>query len=348
MTLRRRPRLPTDLSPTAMLPAGLSALNIATWEAVGSSKNLRARLGDEGPAEFQACAGRELNWIQRVVREDRQKVQTWLETLSTSRRALPLDYRITTKPGTVCWIRHTAQSTAALASPGSQRRRRPTWSGLVQLIDDQKQWQTESLQTMEAERFALGQELHDNTCQVLAGLACLTQAFTKSRTQLSAHEFKPLLADLNQQLLNALERVRARSHTLVTAPAFSHGLAKALQTLVRQSHVLYDVKIELQLPSRLPRHREIHVVQLHGILTESISNAVKHGAATKILVVLRKTSTGHTLEIRDNGRGFSTKNRGQGIGLHLMRHRAALIGASMTIENQAPTGTRVRVNYSVA
>jgi signal transduction histidine kinase len=108
------------------------------------------------------------------------------------------------------------------------------------------------------------------------------------------------------------------------------------------------VKIGLRLPSPLPRYSRIQVAQLHGIAGESIANAIKHGRATALWITVRNRGKNHLLEIRDNGGGFPARTAPHGIGLHLMRHRAALLGAIMTIENCQPTGARVRVNYSVA
>ncbi len=207
----------------------------------------------------------------------------------------------------------------------------------------------EALRVSEYEREAIGRQLHDDTCQLLAGLACLTEALAKRATSAPPAETKMQLRELGQELRAGLGRVRAFAHHLVPAPAVGRGLRRALCELVAQARLLFGVKIELRLPSPLLRHRGNHVVHLHGIAHESLANAIKHGGATSIRISLRARGKNHVLEIRDDGCGLSAASeRRAGIGRYLMNTRAQMLGARLTVKNGLPRGVRVRVNYTVA
>ena len=58
--------------------------------------------------------------------------------------------------------------------------------------------------------------------------------------------------------------------------------------------------------------------------------------------MLEKTIEGIQLSIRDDGCGFRVSpSRARGMGLHTMRYRAELIGATLTIDAGKGSGARV-------
>jgi signal transduction histidine kinase len=82
---------------------------------------------------------------------------------------------------------------------------------------------------------------------------------------------------------------------------------------------------------------------LFRIAQEAIRNAVRHGAAKQIDVSLRKESHFLTLIVKDNGRGLpSPSERGKGLGLQIMAHRAQMIGATFAVERLSGGGTIVQ------
>jgi two-component system sensor kinase FixL len=72
--------------------------------------------------------------------------------------------------------------------------------------------------------------------------------------------------------------------------------------------------------------------QLYRIAQEAATNSAKHAAPDQILIRLAMDGPELTLSIVDDGVGFPDKlPHPQGLGLRLMRHGAALIGASFDI-----------------
>src|SRR5207245_1298488 len=81
---------------------------------------------------------------------------------------------------------------------------------------------------------------------------------------------------------------------------------------------------------------------LYRIAQEAVSNAIKHGRASRLLLRLR-TSHGRTeLTVNDQGVGFpKTSHQQPGMGLHIMKYRAGLIGGSLEVKRAPEGGTIV-------
>jgi signal transduction histidine kinase len=79
--------------------------------------------------------------------------------------------------------------------------------------------------------------------------------------------------------------------------------------------------------------------QLYRIAQEAVTNAVKHAVATRINIHLVKYGSEVTLAVTDDGIGFSDKPPTEGLGLHLMRHGAELIGATVDVRRNDVGGT---------
>ena len=75
-----------------------------------------------------------------------------------------------------------------------------------------------------------------------------------------------------------------------------------------------------------------------------MNNALKHSKAHEILLALTRRRGVVELEISDDGVGL-TQSKNPGMGLHVMRHRASVIGAELTIESKPDKGTVVACRW---
>ena len=72
-------------------------------------------------------------------------------------------------------------------------------------------------------------------------------------------------------------------------------------------------------------------------------NAVRHGKPARIVIGLHRSGKHVELTIANNGRNFiSSPSRKPGMGLHIMKYRARLIGGEISIAAQRPKGTVVK------
>jgi signal transduction histidine kinase len=84
-------------------------------------------------------------------------------------------------------------------------------------------------------------------------------------------------------------------------------------------------------------------IQLYRIAQEALSNAVRHGRASRVVVSLRVDDGGLRLEIHDDGVGLGGEGASaQGAGLRIMRYRAGTLGGSLEVGPRDGGGTVVR------
>jgi len=72
---------------------------------------------------------------------------------------------------------------------------------------------------------------------------------------------------------------------------------------------------------------------------EALNNAVKHGKAKQIDVVLTKQGNRLRLTVSDTGTGFDTNHPFSGLGLISMRERLRFLGGNVAVKSQPGMGT---------
>ena len=81
---------------------------------------------------------------------------------------------------------------------------------------------------------------------------------------------------------------------------------------------------------------------LYRVAQEGISNSVKHGKSKKVQVTLVEKGQIVILQIEDWGKGLpEVLPEPRGMGLRIMQYRAGIIGASLTIQNNADGGVTI-------
>jgi signal transduction histidine kinase len=79
---------------------------------------------------------------------------------------------------------------------------------------------------------------------------------------------------------------------------------------------------------------------LYRIAQEAVNNALKHGQAKQLRIELLRQNGNLLLQISDNGKGFDSAPD-HGVGLRVMNHRAAVIGAELRVESKPRNGVTV-------
>jgi signal transduction histidine kinase len=103
-----------------------------------------------------------------------------------------------------------------------------------------------------------------------------------------------------------------------------------------------EVRIEGP-PRPLDASQEHHLLRI-GL--EALTNALRHGSAGRIEILLRFSAEATELVVRDDGGGFSAKDSvtpGGHFGLLGIRERVDKLGGHLQIESQPGEGTRLAV-----
>jgi signal transduction histidine kinase len=81
-------------------------------------------------------------------------------------------------------------------------------------------------------------------------------------------------------------------------------------------------------------------VAVYRILTEAVTNVVRHASAHSCQASITTSGQELLLEVDDDGAGMPEGWRA-GVGITAMRERAAELGGQLAIEPRAPHGTRI-------
>ena len=207
--------------------------------------------------------------------------------------------------------------------------------------------QRQRIAAAEGERQRWARELHDDTLQSLSalrfGLAAarrtdggLDQAVERAVEQIeeSIANLRALITDLRPAALDELG-VRAAIESLADRSA-RHGID-------------VDVSVELAderggAPERLAGELEI---ALYRITQEALTNATKHGHASRAVVEISEDESSLRLLVRDNGSGFDPSQKSDGFGLLGMTERVALLNGELDIESAPGAGTTIRARLPV-
>ena len=123
------------------------------------------------------------------------------------------------------------------------------------------------------------------------------------------------------------------------------SLGAGLAALVDEYRHNTIIDIDLELPDPVPNPSPEVTGHLLTIVGESLSNIVRHSRASRASIDLQPATagTGYILRIADNGIGFDPDRAGRigHQGLANTRDRVGRIGATMKIDSEPGTGTRI-------
>lgn len=223
---------------------------------------------------------------------------------------------------------------------------KPLFTGILRDITDRKKMEAEVLQIAEAEQRRIGQELHDDAQQQLAGLTMIARNAVDSLTPLVADE--PKLADVRAKfervvkgLRDANQSLRELARGLVPLQIEAHGLTDALARHASQISEAHSIRCTFAMNEGIDIDDSAIATHLYRIAQEAVNNALKHGAAQEVSIRLKHNDSMVVLEIVDNGTGIVDRRESLGRGLQIMAYRAGLIGGVLTVRRNAGGGTLV-------
>lgn len=182
-------------------------------------------------------------------------------------------------------------------------------------------------------RERLAREMHDGVAQDIASLGYLVDALAaKPSNEKQAAQF----AMLRDRITKIVAEVRQSVLTLRTSIGESQSLGAAIGSVARHLSELSGVPIQVKLDEQLTRLRPEVEAELFRIAQEAMNNSIKHAQCNLIEVTCQVYAPDALITVTDDGRGLQ-KGRSDSHGLKIMRERARLVGAALSIED-APTG----------
>jgi two-component system, NarL family, sensor kinase len=188
-----------------------------------------------------------------------------------------------------------------------------------------------------AERNRLARDLHDSVNQLLFSLSLTARGGKEMTKEVDVKETFGYIQDLAQEALNEMRaliwqlRPKGLEKGIVSALA-SYGEMLGLNTNIKINGVIH-------LPSRIEE-------AVFRISQEALANCKKHSQQSDVQLVVTGSDNRITIEIKDNGCGF-TYHEGKelpSLGLKSMRNRAESLGGTFYLKSELNQGTHIKVS----
>lgn len=190
----------------------------------------------------------------------------------------------------------------------------------------------------EQERDRIARELHDGIGGMLTGIQLNLTALIEKK--------EPSLRDL-EQLANRIksvgEEVHKTAHNLTPGILQQHSLWQALNHYCEQFEANGGLQIELQFMGDLETLEKPLELTLYRIIQELIQNIARHARARHVAVQLRSEENKLYLSVEDDGIGFDTQLKKNGLGLQHIQTRIAALNGYCAIASAPGKGTSVYI-----
>ncbi len=201
----------------------------------------------------------------------------------------------------------------------------------------------------EAERKRIARELHDGTGQTLTALG-LGLAAAADRIDTDPAAVRRQLTDMKQMNAQVLQEVHNVISDLRPSILDNLGLVPALRGHLSAFESRTGIRSQLVIHGKTTRLKPEVETTIFRIVQESLTNVMRHAAASSVLVEVTFNEAGVELAIRDDGRGFDVGRALAGedgraawglLGIH---ERASLVGGTAELLSGPGEGATVRVS----
>lgn len=210
------------------------------------------------------------------------------------------------------------------------------FTGVVRDVTRYKQLEREVVEIASLEQRRIGQDLHDTLGQELTGLNLMAETLRKNPS-----DAPRLVERIAEGLRRCHTELRAIMRGLLPVSVDHEGLMASLADLAERTNG-DGVVCRFDCPKPVSVADNLTATHLYLIAQEAVHNAVKHAKPSQVRIALA-VERDLSLRVVDDGCGIATAGpaKSRGLGLRIMRNRAAILGATLTIEPARPTGTSV-------
>ena len=191
------------------------------------------------------------------------------------------------------------------------------------------------------ERDRISRDLHDGAIQSLFSIGMGLES-ARSMVHTDPARVDERLDQAVDALDSVIQELRNYIFQLKPHQAASLGLIGGIAELAREHEVNALVRPDLDVQPDLDvAVSDVVVPDILQIIREALSNCAKHAAASTVRVRASLAEGVLTVEVADDGTGFSTDGTHVGRGLENIAERARALAAELTIDSAPGHGTRL-------
>ncbi|MEV6494572.1 sensor histidine kinase [Actinoplanes sp. NPDC051633] len=213
----------------------------------------------------------------------------------------------------------------------------------LQLTTELTESRARVVEAQDAERRRIQRDLHDGVQQDVVVLTAKL-AMARERLRRGDDADRPL-TELQADLGRLLGQVREFAHTIHPPVLADQGLLEAVEAQAARLPLAVVIEADTALRgARYPQHVE---AATWYVLSEALTNVVKHAGAREVSVTLRQPGGRLVIEIRDDGCGFDP-DVPRGLGLTGLADRVAIARGTLRLDSRPGRGTTLCAEIPVS
>ena len=198
------------------------------------------------------------------------------------------------------------------------------------------------------EQNRIANEIHDSTIQQLFGISCNLFTMAKREEYIGDQQLIKELKEMREAVTAAMTELRATIYGMSWNKEGKNNLIEKLEEYVGTMQKLHYVSIKLDIQGDLNYLSLKQQKALYRVCCEGVTNGIKHGKATQIVIKFTTDRKGLSLHIEDNGLGFDysrvVREKGLGLGIKNMEQLIRQICGEMYIHSVPRQGTAIDVH----
>ncbi|OOQ60839.1 sensor histidine kinase [Mucilaginibacter pedocola] len=217
-------------------------------------------------------------------------------------------------------------------------------------IAHQKELLGAVIQSQEAERKRIGQDLHDDVGTTLSGLRLLIEMFKPA--DVKDPQYLDFIRSSKATIDKVVRDVRHISHNLSPATLGYYGLAAAVlehSDIINQSGRL-TIDVVNDAEEKLEKLPLPVATALYRVLEELLNNTIKHSGASEAKIHFTEAQDNIQINYSDNGKGLSgsAEQFKKGMGMQNIESRLTNINAVYDISSGPGQGFALQVKCPAA
>jgi signal transduction histidine kinase len=203
-------------------------------------------------------------------------------------------------------------------------------------------------ETLKRRLLRLALDVHDGPMQNLAVIGFSLGDLRRRVNSVVPEEHQGKIDPAMEQISAELIRVEAELRALIGA--LEHGgirnipVIEAIETEIADFERRSSAAVDLQVEGDVHTETDSQRIALQSVTRAALANVAKHAAAQTVTIRLRGTPSTITLEVVDDGRGFSpetAKTKRDRFGLQGMRERVELLGGKFEVASRPGGPTKI-------
>ncbi|MFT3843482.1 MAG: PAS domain S-box protein [Lacibacter sp.] len=279
-------------------------------------------------------------WEQNVHPEDFERIAKNLnDVIKRQQKFVVEEYRLRCADGSYKYI--SDRVSVFYDDEGKLKRLIGIMQDVTEAKEGEKHLLKAIIEAQEKERLQLGMELHDNIKQILAA--------TKLNLEMALHRIdkKELVTDVLTRSVgyinNSIQELRRLSHQL--APTFDEAfhLKDSITNMIINMDPEKQLKVTVHVDQQNEEIYNAFQTTIFRIVQEQFTNILKHAKATAVHISISLIESNICLNVKDNGIGFDSSVKKEGIGIENIRRRVQFFDGEFRLHTSAGAGCEIDI-----